>query len=99
MWHILCWNIRGINSEDKHNALRSHIDASSCSIIFLQETKRVSFDHSYIRKFCPRRFDKFVYFHSDGNSGGLAIIWNNTIFRGQLVENLAWATTMKFYST
>jgi exonuclease III len=99
IWHILCWNIRGINSDDKHNALRSHIDASGCSIICLQETKRASFEHSYIRKFCPRRFDKFICFPSDGSSGGLVVIWNSAIFRGELVENLAGATTIKFYST
>jgi exonuclease III len=98
-WHILCWNIRGINSEDKHNALRTHIDSSGCAIICLQETKREAFEHSYIRKFCPRRFDKFIYFPSDGNSGGLIVIWNSAIFKGELVQNFKWATAVKFSST
>jgi exonuclease III len=98
-WYNLCWNIRGINSEDKHNALRTHIDSSGCAIICLQETKMASFDHSYIRKICPKRFDKFICFPSDGNSGGLVVIWNSAIFKGELIENISWATKIKFYST
>jgi hypothetical protein len=47
----------------------------------------------------PRRFDKFIYFPSDGSSGGLIVIWNSAIFKGELVQNLAWATTIKLLST
>jgi exonuclease III len=99
LWNILCWNIRGINSEDKHNALRTHIDSSGCAIICLQETKRANFDRFYIRKLCPKRFHKFICFPSDGNSGGLVIIWNSVIFKDELVENISWAVTIKVCST
>ena len=56
-WNIICWNVCGIGSDEKHFALRSHIDNSGCLIICLQETKRDHFDHSYLRKFCPKRFE------------------------------------------
>jgi hypothetical protein len=39
-WNILNWNIRGLNSDDKCNAVRSKIEESSCVIYCLQETKR-----------------------------------------------------------
>jgi endonuclease/exonuclease/phosphatase family metal-dependent hydrolase len=52
-WHILCWNIRGINSTHKWAALRSKIHESKCDIICLQETKRENFDHAYVKNFCP----------------------------------------------
>jgi hypothetical protein len=97
-WHILCWNIRDTNSEDKHNALRAHIDSSGCAIICLQETNR--------RALITLKFENFVqkvlinsFFPSDGNSGGLVIICNSTIFRGELVESISWAITIKFFST
>jgi hypothetical protein len=32
-WKIICWNIRGINSSSKWNAIRSKIHESSCDII------------------------------------------------------------------
>ena len=97
-WNILNWNIRGINSDDKCNALRLKLDESNCSIYCIQETKRENFDHSFIRKFAPKRFDQFAYSPSQGNSGGILIGWNSSIFSGQLIHNLRFAITIKFTS-
>jgi exonuclease III len=66
IWKILNWNLRGINSEKKWVALASKIEESNCDIICLQETKREVFAMDYIRKFCPKRFDKFEYLPSIG---------------------------------
>lgn len=65
-WHILCWNIRGINGSDKWDAIRDKIQESTCSIICVQETKREGFDTSFIRKFALRRFDCFDFIPSVG---------------------------------
>jgi exonuclease III len=73
-WHVLCWNIRGINATAKWDAVREKIKESSCSVLCLQETKRKHFDTAYIRKFAPRRFDKFDYIPSEGASGGILVI-------------------------
>jgi hypothetical protein len=35
-WNILCWNIRGINSVGKCDAIRNKIDECGCAIICLQ---------------------------------------------------------------
>jgi exonuclease III len=43
-WRILCWNVRGLNSENRQRAVRSKIDESDCNIICLQETKCDTFD-------------------------------------------------------
>jgi hypothetical protein len=32
-WNILNWNIRGLNAEDKQNAIRNKIEESDCSIL------------------------------------------------------------------
>lgn len=96
--NILCWNIGGINSERKWLALSDKIFESSCSIICLQETKREHFDHSYIRKFCPRRFDKFVFQPSFGNSGVLIVIWNSSVATGTMIESHPYVITMQFVS-
>jgi hypothetical protein len=74
-------------------------DSSGCAIICLQETKRDHFKHSSIRKFCLRRFDKFSHFPSVGTSGGFLIIWNSSVFQGEVIGNVSWAITMKFHST
>jgi hypothetical protein len=45
--------------------------------------KREQFDDSYIRKFCPRDFDKFIYHPSNGASSGVLIIWQSSKFIGE----------------
>lgn len=75
-WNILNWNIRGINDPMKWTALANKIEESQCSIVCLQETKKESFDSSYIKNFCPRRIAKFAFLPSVGASGGLLIAWN-----------------------
>ena len=63
-WNILNWNIRGVNSEDKCNAIKKKIDETDCAIFCIQETKREHFDHSFIKKLAPKRFNQFAFFPS-----------------------------------
>jgi hypothetical protein len=97
-WLILDWKICGIGSENKHDTAREKIDESNCAILCLQETKRESFDHSYIRKFAPKRFDQFAFFPSVGSSGGIITIWNGALFHGQVIESTSFVVHIKFTS-
>jgi exonuclease III len=92
------WNLRGINSEKKWLALSNKIEESGCDIICLQETKRELFDLAYIKKFCPKRFNKFEYVPSVGASGGLIIIWNGSLFNGELAFHNEFSLSVKFKS-
>ena len=56
-WGIFDWNVRGLNDKDKQLIVYNKIDESNASIVCLQETKCETFEHSFIRNFCPRRFD------------------------------------------
>jgi hypothetical protein len=76
LWKVLCWNIRGINSQLKWDALRDKIRDIQCDIICIQETKRDLFDLSYIRNFCPSPFDSFEYLPPLGASGGIITFGN-----------------------
>lgn len=60
-WNFLCWNIRGMNSVNKWNALRQAIDDSHCDIICLQETKRDHIDKQYLKNVLPKRFADFLF--------------------------------------
>ena len=66
-----------INSEVKQIALRNAIYSSGHSVVCLQETKRVMFDMSFVKLFCPRNFDQFVFMPSVGASGGLITVWDS----------------------
>lgn len=99
--NILCWkwNIRGMNSEDKWRSIRGKVEESKCSIICLQETKRASFDHSSIKNFATRHFDKFVFFPADGAYGGIITLWNSDVFSGNVIHQRPYALTVEFKST
>jgi exonuclease III len=79
---VLCWNVRGLNSADKWPHIRNKIEESNASIICLQETKRMEIDVNDVKKFAPKRFDKFAYVPSDGASGGLLVLWISSMFSG-----------------
>lgn len=98
LWNVLCWNIRGLNDPDKWPSIRNKIEESNASIICLQETKKMSFDASFIRGFAPRRFDKFAYVPSEGASGGLLVIWNSKLFEGQVLLEESFGIAISFTS-
>jgi hypothetical protein len=85
-WVVLDWNVRGLNDKDKRLVVHNKIEESNCAVICLQETKCESFDHSFIRSFCPKRFDRFAFSPSIGASGGLIVLWNSSIFTGTILE-------------
>lgn len=93
---ILVWNIRGINSQEKWDAIRAKNNESACNIICLQETKRETFDLSYLKKFYPRHLDSFAFYPSTGASGGLLTVWNSNLYDGDVVHSNSYAVTIKF---
>jgi hypothetical protein len=56
-------------------------------------------DISFIKSCCPKRFDEFVYIPSNGASGGLAIIWNSSVFTGLVMHCTPFAISTHFTST
>lgn len=98
-WNMLCWNVRGINSDKKQLAIRNAIDVSGCSVVCFQETKRASFDASFIKLFCPKKFDKFEFVPSNGNSGGLITAWMSSVFTGVSVFSETFALGVRLTST
>lgn len=95
---MLCWNVRGLNSEARKLAVRAKIEESQCAVICLQETKCDFFDQRLIRKFYPRHFDNFVYSPSVGASEGILVLWNSAIFSGTLVETQRFGIVVNFTS-
>jgi exonuclease III len=97
-WMVLDWNVKGLNDKDKRLAVYNKIEESNCSVVCLQETKCHSFDHSFNRSFCPKRFDRFAFSPSIGASGGIIVLWNSSIFNGEVLEIHRSAVRIKFSS-
>lgn len=97
-WHILCWNVWGINAQEKLDAIKDKIEESTCTVICIQETKKEHFDSSFVRKFAPRRFDAFDFIPSVGASGGILVVWNSSVFQGSVLEKFSFGITLNFIS-
>lgn len=97
-WKVLCWNVRGLNSDTKWNSLRYRITESACDIICLQETKTDSFDLSFIKNFCPPSFDSFLFVPSVGASEGIITIWKSALLDGVLAFQSDFALSVNFTS-
>ena len=98
-WKVLGWNLRGVNAEAKQLAMKEKLDDSGCSVACIQETKKEFFDHKFMKKICPRRFDNFAYSPSIGASGGILVVWNSSIFSGRLLEVKRFGIIVEFTST
>ena len=98
VWKVLCWNIRGLNADDKQLALYNKIVESGCALACIQETKKESFDRNFIKKCCPRQFDNFAFSPSVGASGGILVVWKSSVFYGILVDVQRFGLIISFKS-
>jgi exonuclease III len=97
-WHILCWNIRGLNDSKKWEEVRNKVEESACAVFCLQETKKTEFDSAFISNIAPRRFDKYDFVPSVGASGGILLVWNSSVFSGQIIDKQHYGITASFIS-
>lgn len=79
---MLSWNVRGINSRDKWNAIHDKVVDYACDIICFQETKKEEIDVNFLRNICPPNFNKFEYLASIGASRGILTAWKSSLFSG-----------------
>jgi exonuclease III len=94
-WNVLSWNVRGMNDSRKWLAIKNTIEESDCIAFCFQETKKSNLDITFLKNFCPRRFNKFELVPSVGASGGLLTVWNGSLFTGEHVFSRTFAITIK----
>jgi exonuclease III len=78
--HILFWNVRGLNSVARRDAVRVLVDSAKIDIVCLQETKMASFSRQIILSMLGSDFDNsFICLPSVGASGGVLIAWRSRL--------------------
>lgn len=70
LWKVMSWNVRGLNFDKKWNSIRDKILESKSDIVYLQETKKESFDLRFIKNICPRDFTLLCSSHQWEPHGG-----------------------------
>lgn len=80
-YKIISWNIRGMNSFNKINALKELVANHKCTICMVQETKIMKMNQWFVKQIWYDNSFDWVYppsVESAGNSGGLLTIWDTT---------------------
>ena len=76
--HILIWNVRGLNSVERRNVVRSLVVSTKIDIVCLQETKMVAISREIILSMLGSDFDNnYICLPSVGASGGILIAWRS----------------------
>jgi len=78
--HILNWNVRGLNSVARQDAVRLEVGASKCDVVCLQETKLGDISRGLILSMLGSDFDNnFIFVPSEGLSGGIVVAWRSQL--------------------
>lgn len=76
---ILFWNVRGLNSSIRQDAVRMLVDSAKIDVVCCQETKMHSISRRDILSMLGVEFTEFVFLPSIGNSGGILVAWKRNI--------------------
>jgi hypothetical protein len=67
-----------------------------CDVVCFQETKKDSFDQSFLKKVLPPSFDDCLFVPSVGASRGLLVAWKSHLFSGSLKLSSGFSLAMEF---
>lgn len=77
---IISWNVRGLSAKIKKSSLRKLINAHDPKLIFIQETKLEVINPRTINSIWRTANVDWIFSPSNGNSGGLLIMWRTDYF-------------------
>lgn len=76
---ILCWNVRGLNSRVRQDAIRNLISNSRVDIVCLQETKMSVMSVGVILSSMGSDFTNWIDLPAAGASGGIVVAWRQCL--------------------
>ena len=75
--NILCWNVRGLNSRARQDAVHTLVNSSRVDVVCLQETKMAVVSRGTLLSMLGSHFFYFIELPSIGASGGILIAWRH----------------------
>ena len=78
-WKILCWNVRGLNSDTRQRTVREKVSESQCSVVCLQETKLQDVSMNIVRQCLGNTYESFFYLPAAGTRGGILVAWDESV--------------------
>jgi exonuclease III len=76
---ILVWNIKGLNSSARQDAVRTMVESSKADILCLQETKMAAVPVRTLLSMLGSEFSCTMELPAVGASGGILIAWKQSL--------------------
>ncbi len=101
MFHVLSWNVRGLNNPSKRSLVKSVVSKFKKSVLCFQESKVETVSRLFLRSFVGMYFDKYHFVKSGRASGGIITCWSSLVFSCTevLVRNFSLTVRLKFLSS
>lgn len=93
---LVSWNIRGLNSGDKRRFVKSLIFNWNADIVCLQESKLEGEVKDMIKELWGGRWVKYACLQASGTRGGILMIWDSRLWKGEILEIGSYTLTCKF---
>jgi exonuclease III len=74
----LVWNVRGLNSPTRCDAIYQLVLLSGASVVCFQETKLQVVSRSVVDRCLGRDFDDFFFLPANGTRGGILLAWKSS---------------------
>jgi len=95
---LVSWNVRGLNSRDKRRVVKNIMGDWKADIICLQETKLQGDLTGLVMQIWGGRWIKMACLEASGTRGGIMMLWDSRIWKGEVLEIGTYTLTCKFES-
>jgi exonuclease III len=97
--NFLIWNVRGLNSSARQDAVRTLVEASRADIVcLLQETKMAAISQIVMLSMLGTEFTNHVELPAIGSSGGILVAWKRSLGATGQVQVLTYCVSVQFCS-
>lgn len=96
---IFCWNVRGLNTQARKDAVRETLTSTTSHLACLQETKLTQVDQSLADFLGGPNLRSFAFKPDEGTRGGILLLWNDDFIEVtnvlQSTYNLSASVTLR----
>jgi hypothetical protein len=92
---ILNWNVRGLNTPARREAVRDMIQVVQPMILCLQETKLAEINPQIAREIIGTRLDSYQILPAEGTRGGILLGWQSDFINASNLVLKEFSLTMQ----
>lgn len=93
---LISWNVRGLNDLEKIRIVKSLVIDWNADILCFQETKLEGEIKELVNQTWGRRWVRFECLEASGTRGGILMLWDSRVWKGEVPQIGAYTVTCRF---